>query len=113
MSAEEGINLPKTAAAKTLREFIRAFNTGDLTTLRRFHEEHGGDQENAQQDIDFYAQSGGLKLHRVINSSEHAIEVLVQSKKDESWLSFAISVDARPPNGITDIRVRPTEAPKP
>jgi hypothetical protein len=52
------------------------------------------------------------KLHSVISSSEHAIEVLVQSKKDESWLSFAISVAALPPHGITDIRVRPTEAPK-
>ncbi|MCG3120544.1 MAG: hypothetical protein ALAOOOJD_03288 [bacterium] len=110
---DDGINLPDTPAGKTLGEFIRAFNTGDLATLRRFHEAHGGDPDNAQQDIGFYEQSGGLKLHSVVNSSEHAIEVLVQAKNDERWLSFAISVAALPPNGITDIRVRPTEAPKP
>jgi C-terminal processing protease CtpA/Prc len=110
---DDGIKLPNTPAGKTLEEFIRAFNTGDLATLRRFHEAHGGDPDNAQQDIGFYEQSGGLKLHSVISSSEHAIEVLVQAKNDENWLSFAISVAALPPNGITDIRVRPTEAPKP
>jgi C-terminal processing protease CtpA/Prc len=112
-AVEEGLKLPNTPAGNTLEKFIRAFNTGDLATLRRFHEEHGGDPENAQQDIGFYERSGGLKLHSVISSSAHAIEVLVQSKKDESWLSFAISVAALPPNGITDIRVRPTAAPKP
>jgi retinol-binding protein 3 len=109
---EEDIKLPDTPAGNTLGKFIRAFNTGDLATLRRFHEEHGGDPENAQQDIGFYERSGGLKLHSVISSSEHAIEVLAQAKKDQSWLSFGISVAALPPNGITDIRVRPTEAPK-
>ncbi|MGH7595136.1 MAG: S41 family peptidase [bacterium] len=112
-TVEDGLKLPNTPAGNTLGKFIRAFNTGDLATLRRFHEEHGGDPENAQQDIGFYEQSGGLKLHRVVSSGEHAIEVLAQAKNDESWLSFAISVAALPPNGITDIRVRPTEAPKP
>jgi C-terminal processing protease CtpA/Prc len=110
---EDGLKLPNTPAGNTFGEFMRAFNTGDLTALRRFHEEHGGNPENAQKDIGFYEQSGGLKLHRVISSSEHAIEVLAQAQKDESWLSFAISVAALPPNGITDIRVRPTAAPKP
>lgn len=109
---EDDLKLPNTPAGNILEKFIRAFNTGDLATLRRFHEAHGGDPENAQQDIGFYEQSGGLKLHSVISSSEHAIEVLVQAKKDESWLSFAISVAALPPSGITDIRVRPTAAPK-
>ncbi len=109
---DKSLALPDTPAGRTLGKFIRAFNTGDLATLRRFHEEHGSDPENAQQDVGFYEQSGGLKLHSVISSSEHAIEVLVQSQKDESWLSFAISIAAQPPHGITDIRVRPTAAPK-
>lgn len=112
-TANDGIKLPDTPAGKTLGEFIRAFNTGDLAALRRFHEEHGGDPENAQQDIGFYEQSGGLKLHSVISSSERAIEVLVQAMNDARWLSFAIAVAALPPNGITDIRVRPADAPKP
>src|SRR5215475_10699953 len=46
----EIIELPDTPAGKALGEFIRAFNTGDLETLKRFHKERGGDEENARQD---------------------------------------------------------------
>src|SRR5262245_60431813 len=66
----ETIKLPDTPAGKTLGEFLKAFNTGDLETLKRFHKEHGGDEENAQQDLGFYRQSGGLKLHSVTRSDQ-------------------------------------------
>ncbi len=60
-TVEENLKLPNTPAGNTLGKFIRAFNTGDLANLRRFHEGHGGDPGNVQQDIGFYKQSGGLK----------------------------------------------------
>ncbi len=109
---ESDIALPKTPVASTFEKFIRAFNTGNLETLRRFHQEHGGDPENAQQDLGFYEQSGGLKPHSVTKSSDYEIQVLVQSKKDERWLNFGMNVSATPPHGITDIQARPAEAPK-
>lgn len=114
-AATETINLtlPQTPAASTFEKFIRAFNTGMLETLRRFHQEHGGNPENAQQDLGFYEQSGGLKPHSVTQSSDYAIQVLVQTKKDGRWLNFGMSVAETPPYGITDIQARPAEAPKP
>jgi hypothetical protein len=111
-AAENGIALPKTPAASTFEKFIRAFNTGNLETLQRFHQEHGGDPENAQQDLGFYEQSGGLTPHSVTASSDYKIQVLVQTKKDGRWLNFGMSVDATSPHGITDIQARPAEAPK-
>lgn len=113
-AAAETINLalPKTPAANTFEKFIRAFNTGNLETLRRFHQDHGGDPENAQQDLGFYEQSGGLKPHSVTKSSDYEITVLVQTKKDARWLNFGIGVAATPPYGISDIQARPAEAPK-
>jgi len=111
-AAETGIALPKTPAASTFEKFIRAFNTGDLETLRRFHQERGGDPENARQDIGFFEQSGGLKPHSVTKSSDYGIQVLVQSKKDGRWLNFGMGVAATPPHGINDIQARPAEAPK-
>src|SRR5262249_19741322 len=66
----ETIRLPDTPAGKTLGEFIKAFNTGDLETLKRFHKERGGDEENARQDMGFYHQTGGLKLHSVKRSEQ-------------------------------------------
>ncbi|NUM79109.1 S41 family peptidase [candidate division KSB1 bacterium] len=106
-----GIALPNTPAGKTLAAFVRAFNTGNPAALRRFHEEHGGNPENAEQDIAFYEQSGGLKLHSVALSNEYDIEILLQAKKDGRWLSFAINVAVQAPHGITDIRARPASPP--
>lgn len=107
----EGVTLPNTAAAKTLRAFLTAFNTGDLATLRRFHEEHGGNPKNAQEDMDFFLQCGGLKLHSVTSSSAYEIETLVQAQRDHRWFSFGITVATNAPHGIDDIRVRPASAP--
>ncbi len=103
--------LPNTIAAQTLRDFLRAFNTGELAALRRFHEEHGENPNNAQEDMDFYAQSGGLKLHSVTSTSAYEIETLVQAKRDKRWLRFGITVATSAPHGINDIRVQPASAP--
>lgn len=109
--SDNAISLPNTPAGKTLAAFVRAFNTGNPAALRRFHEEHGGNPENAEQDIAFYDQSGGLKLHSVTHSNEYDIEVLLQARKDGRWLNFVINVTAQPPHGITDIRARPASPP--
>lgn len=106
-----GVTLPNTAAAKTLAAFLAAFNTGELAALRRFHEEHGENPNNAQEDIDFYAQCGGLKLHSVTSSREYEIETLVQAKRDNRWLKFGVTVTTSTPHGINDIRVQPASAP--
>ena len=113
ISAQSGVTLklPDTPAGKTLGEFINAFNTGDLETLKRFHKGRGGDEENAGQDIGFYQQSGGLNLHSVTRSEQFEIEVLARTKKGGEWVSFAIGVERQAPHGIADIRVRPASAP--
>jgi CubicO group peptidase (beta-lactamase class C family) len=110
-NAEPEIALPNTPAGKTVGEFIRAFNTGDRETLRRFHEARGGSAANADEDMGFYNQSGGLKLHSVTRSTETEIELLVQSKKESRWLKFSIAVEPTAPHGINDIRVQPASAP--
>ncbi len=106
-----GVQLPNTPAAKTLSKFLAALNTGELAALRRFHEEYGGNPNNAQMDLDFYRQSSGLKLHSVTRSSEYEIETRVQAKNDQRWLNFGITVTQSEPHGIDDIRVRPASAP--
>src|SRR5262249_44038127 len=79
VAEEPTIALPNTPAGKTLGAFLKVFNTGNLDALKRFHQEHGGDAENAQQDIGFYQQSGGLKPHSVTRSSDYQIDVLAQT----------------------------------
>jgi hypothetical protein len=69
--------------------------------------QNGGNPGNAEQDMNFYNQSGGLKLHSVKRSSDTEIEALVQIKKTERWVSFSMTVEAQAPHGISDIRVQP------
>ncbi|HKP87674.1 MAG TPA: serine hydrolase domain-containing protein [Blastocatellia bacterium] len=105
------VKLPETPAGKTFAAFLVALNSGDIEVMRRFHSERSGDLDNAQQDLDFYKQSGGLKLHSVIQSSEHEIEALVQTKSDGRWLNFKMLVDSAPPHPAVKIGVHPVDAP--
>jgi CubicO group peptidase (beta-lactamase class C family) len=107
----DDVKLPDTPAGKTLADFLQALNTGNLETIRKFHQTHGGNSENADQDLGLFNQSGGLKVHHVRGANDYAIEVLVQAKKDGRWLNFSIEVEARPPHGIANIRIQPSDAP--
>src|ERR1044071_3776390 len=75
----DAVKLPDTAAGKTLAAFLTAFNTGDIQALRRFHSERGADEGNAEEDLNFFKQCEGLKLNKVLKSSDYEIEVLAQA----------------------------------
>lgn len=102
---------PDTPAGKTLNKFLQALNSGDLATMKKFHQETGGDPENAEQDMGFYQQSGGLKPHSVVSSAQFEIQILAQGKKDERWLNFSIAVEPQPPHAVTELRINPGSAP--
>ncbi|MEO6726632.1 MAG: serine hydrolase, partial [Blastocatellia bacterium] len=110
-SQPDGFELPNTPAGKALGKFLASLNSGDLATMKKFHQETGGDVESAQQDLGFYQQSGGLKPHSITRSTEYEIEILAQAKKDEHWISFSIGVEPQPPHRVADIRVHPASAP--
>lgn len=103
--------MPGTPAGKALDKFLKSLNSGDLATMKKFHQETGGDVENAEQDLGFYQQSGGLNPHSVVRSGEFEIEILAQAKKDGRWLKFGIAVEPRPPHGVTELRVNEASAP--
>lgn len=107
----DSVKLPDTPAGRTFAAFMTALNSGNLETIRRFHSERGGNEDNADQDMNFYKQSGGLKLSRVLQSSDYDIEVLVQTKNDESWLRFSIEIGHTAPYPVEGIRVRPASGP--
>jgi len=107
----DGVKLPDTPAGRTFAAFLTAFNSGNLETMRRFHSERGGNDENADQDMNFYKQSGGLKLGRVLQSGDYQIEVLVQAKNDDRWLQFTMGVEPNAPHAVDDIRVKPASGP--
>jgi len=109
---QDGAKLPDTPAGRTLAAFLTALNSGNLDTLRRFDSERGGNEDNAQEDMNFYNQSGGLKLSKVVASSDYEIEVLAQAKKDDRWLRFKMRVAPVPPYPATDIGIQPASGPE-
>ena len=103
--------LPKTPAGQTFGKFLTALNSGDLATMKRFHRETHGDEENAEQDLGLFQRTGGLTLHSVVRSTDYELTALLQAKQENRWLNFSISVTPEAPHAITDIRVQPTSAP--
>jgi hypothetical protein len=101
------VKLPDTPAGKTFAAFLKAFNSGDIEVMKKFHAEHAGNPENAQKDMDFYQQSGGIKVVSVGKSSDYALEVIIETKTGGRQLSFAIEVDSQSPYGIQSIHVQP------
>jgi hypothetical protein len=101
------VKLPDTAAGKTFAAFLKAFNSGDIETMRKFHRDTGGDVANAEKDNDFYQQSGGITVQSIVSSSETALEVIVETKNGGMRLNFALEVDKNPPHQIMNIHVRP------
>ena len=109
--AQQEVKLPETPAGKTFGEFLKAFNTGDLETLKRFHRNHGGREDNAEQDLGAFKRTGAMKLHSIANATNTSIEAIVQTSNEGNWLSFTIGIDPNPPYPVTEIRARPTQAP--
>ncbi|HEV7906296.1 MAG TPA: hypothetical protein VGO96_20820 [Pyrinomonadaceae bacterium] len=104
--------LAKTPAGKTVAKFFAAFNSGDLKQMRAFHESTGGDLENADKDLEFYEQTGGLKLHSLSpRPTKDKIALLVQTKKDARWLTFEFTVGTDAPYPINSISARPAQPP--
>ena len=108
---QAGVKLPDTPAGKTFGAFLAAFNSGNLETMRRFHSERGGTVKNAEKDMEFYGQSGGLVLYSAKASGDYEIEALVQTKGDGRWLTFHMQVESTSPYPPDLIDIRPAEAP--
>ncbi len=108
---ESGFELPNTPAGKALSKFLHSLNSGNLETMKKFHQETGGDVENAEQDLSLYQQTGGLKPQTIVRSTEFEIGILAQAKSDGRWINFGIAVQPSAPYPVTDIRVQPGSAP--
>ena len=103
--------LSKTPGGKTVAKFLAALNSGEIKTMRTFHESFGGNPENAEKDMDFYEQSGGVKLHSLTSSAKNKINLLAQTKKDARWVTLMFTVSEDEPHGIRGISIRPASDP--
>jgi hypothetical protein len=111
IAQSDSVKFPDTPAGKTVAEFFAAFNSGNIETMKKFHQAHGGPEDNAEKDKEMFDKTGGLKVYSIKRSEKTEIEVLVQTKNDSRWLSFSFNVSSEAPFAIEGIRVQQTEAP--
>ncbi|MDX2149337.1 MAG: hypothetical protein SFV54_01285 [Bryobacteraceae bacterium] len=109
------LKLPDTPVGKRFSKFVEVFNTGDHKAFVAFHKETTSEAEavnRADQDVNASKQTGGLKLHSVTQSNGNYISVLAQTKNGGEWIQFEFEVAKDAPHDVTNISVRPAEAPK-
>jgi hypothetical protein len=107
VQASSEVKLPDTPAGKTFAAFLKAFNTGDVEILKKFHTDHAGNPANAQKDLDFYQQSGGIKLVSVGKSSDYALELVIETKNGSEKLNLTIEVSKEAPHALRMLRIQP------
>jgi len=109
VAVTEDVKIPDTPAGTTLAAFLDALNSGDINKMKAFHREKGGSEENAEKDLGFYEQSGGLKVLSVGSSEDFEITVIAETRKDRMKVRFNMTVDSQAPHSILGIRVQPEE----
>jgi hypothetical protein len=106
--------LPDTIVAQRLAGFLEAFNSGDSAKMRAFHQQYTSAEQaeqNASMDSQFYADSGGVDLQSVVQSSEHRITVLVKTHRDQNWMRLTLEVEPSPPHAIAGLGLREASPP--
>jgi hypothetical protein len=101
-----GLEFPKTPAGEALRAWLLALNSGDVAQMRLFLRAHGFQPSNArvaaQRQLDlFFQQTGGIKAHSILSSSDNRIEILVQRKKDNMWFKLMMEIGAYFPYNLS------------
>lgn len=100
--------VPETPAGRQLAGFLRAYNTGEPDTLRKFIAEHFDKTVLEKRSADERASTGiatfkitrQLNLHSIGRSTDYEVEVLCQSEITEAWFSVTLQVTPQSPYKI-------------
>ena len=113
--AGDGLKLPETASGRRLSAFVSAFNTGELKAMREFHQNNdsegvlaGGVEGMLEQDKQMQQELGTFAVRKILDSSEHTIEAVLQASKGQ-WFKIKLTVEPQPPNKIIGIGLEPTD----
>lgn len=102
------VAVPATPAGQRLAEFLRAYNTGELSVVRKFVAENFDKtalekrpaEERASANVATFKLTRQLNLHSVERSTDFEVEALCQSEVTEAWFSITIQVASQSPHGI-------------
>jgi CubicO group peptidase (beta-lactamase class C family) len=117
--AQAPAGLPGTPVGRRAAALLQAFNEGNGRAMRAFIQEHYAKaalaQRPAEQHVGTYGElwmdTEGLTLQKVESSSERTLILVARDKLAGDSVRLQIDVEAKPPHGITAVKVQPLALP--
>jgi CubicO group peptidase (beta-lactamase class C family) len=117
--AKGAVTLPETAAGRRMAAFLAAFNTGDAAAVRKFIAENYAQSALAQRPadvrsrffVDFYADTRGFDVRRVLESDERRIRIVVQDRLVGDWRQLGLDLEPEAPHGMLGLMIQPALPP--
>jgi hypothetical protein len=107
--------LPDSPAGRRAREFVAAFNGGDLEALKKFHTDSTAPDQaasRAERDRQFGRNNGKLLLVGVPKAMDQEITLLARTDLTESVVEISLQFEREAPHRLTRIALRPGKAPR-
>ncbi|MBI3403855.1 MAG: serine hydrolase [Acidobacteria bacterium] len=100
--------IPNTPAGKRMAAWLPVINRGDKTEIAKFVRENfarraldqTSAEERTQVHVDYFAETGGVKVHSLRKSEPYEVEILAQAVKGGAWLRVGLRVEQQEPFGI-------------
>jgi hypothetical protein len=114
------VALPETPAGKRMAAFLAAFNTGETAAVRKFIAENYAQSALAQRPVDvrirffvdFYRDTRGFDVRRVLASDERQIRILVQDRLVGDWRQLGLDLEPEAPHGMLGLMIQPALPPE-
>jgi CubicO group peptidase (beta-lactamase class C family) len=113
-TAAQSVTLPDTPAGKRAGEFVAAFNSRDLETLKKFHTNSTSSEQaarRAERDIQFGRNNGKLQLLDVPKATDQEITLLARTDLTESVVEISLQFEKEAPHRLVRLGLRPGKAP--
>jgi CubicO group peptidase (beta-lactamase class C family) len=115
LAADAPATLPDTPAGRKAATMIQVFNEGNGPKMLAFVQEHYAKtalaQRPAEQHLRTYGgmwmDTEGLTLQKVESSSERSILLVARDRLAGDSVRLQLDVEAKPPHGITEVKVQP------
>lgn len=110
--------LPETTVGQRVAAYLKAFNSGDEQIMRAFFAENVSPQALQRRSVDerigvyrqIRANMEAMMLRRVLQASEDAVTVLVETKKG-GWFEIEFQFEREAPHKLLGLQVEERDAP--
>lgn len=113
IQSKQTAEAPSTLAGKVFTEFLTAYNSGDLSLMRRFFLDHDPNTDPDKRErsaqlraswlVNVYRDYGKLNLRSIERSTEYEITALCQAEITEGWSRVPLKLAAESPHALLTV----------